>query len=205
MSYGLPPSTNVNRQISKDRIIEKAELSGKDRSLFESTVHRVFISNEISPKTVNIPPGNDVKSIFVLKVELRENECDDRIISALFRAIDQKMILILESGIRCRPIVFRKIQIDKGWMFTDDISIVLSGLDLDDVWFDMISAIGDLGFRPGDDIDSLIDLHAKKKVLSAKIERLERSISSDSQPRRQREMYAELKSLKKELEELERR
>lgn len=67
MSFGLPQSTEVSRQLPKKAIIEKFGLVGKERTRFDSTIHRIIISNEISPRTVNILEGKDVKSIFVLK------------------------------------------------------------------------------------------------------------------------------------------
>lgn len=50
-------------------------------------IHRITIANEISPRTVNIPPG-DIGNIFILRAELKEETCDARILSMLFGLID---------------------------------------------------------------------------------------------------------------------
>ena len=46
MSFGLPASTEVSRQLPKKAIIEKFGLTGKERTRFDSTIHRIIITNE---------------------------------------------------------------------------------------------------------------------------------------------------------------
>ena len=193
MSFGLPPSTEVSRQLPKKAIIERFALSGKERAKFDSTIHRIKILNEVSPRTVNIPEGKDVKSIFVLKVELQDEDYDEKVISLLFRLIEQNMVLVLESGARYRPIVFREVLIQGDW--TQDLDLHLNGLDMDDVWEDLIKQVGNIVVVEGNDLDSQIAIDEECRKLDSQIEKLRKKMSSEKQPRRKRELYSQLKEL----------
>lgn len=193
MSFGLPASTEVSRQLPKKTIVERFGLSGKERIRFDSTIHRIIITNEISPRTVNIPEGKDVKSIFVLKVELQDEDYDEKVISLLFKLIEQNMVLVLESGIRCRPIVFREVLIQGEW--TQELDLHLNGLDMDDVWEDLIEQIGNIVVVEGNDLDSQIAIVEECRKLDSQIEKLRKKMFSEKQPRRKRELYSELKEL----------
>ena len=69
--YGLPQSTEVNRVLPKNKVVEKFGLTGKDRSMFETKIHRIVISNEVSGRTTNLTVG-DITGFFILRVELSE-------------------------------------------------------------------------------------------------------------------------------------
>lgn len=193
MSFGLPQSTEISRQLPKKAIIEKFGLTGKERTRFDSTIHRIIITNEISPRTVNIPEGKDVKSIFVLKVELQDEGYDEKVISLLFRLIEQNMVLVLESGIRCRPIAFREVLIQGEW--TQNLDLDLNGLDMDDVWEDLIKQVGNIVVEEGNDLDSQIAIDEEFRKRDLEIKRLEKKMASEKQPRRKRELYSQLKEL----------
>ena len=197
MSFGLPPSTEVSRQLPKKVIFEKFGLSGKERIRFDSTIHRITISNEISPKTVNIPEGKDVKSVFVLKVELQDEDYDEKVISLLFKLIEQNVILVLESGIRYRPIVFREVLIQGEW--TQDLDLHLNGLDMDGVWEDLIKQIGNIVVLDGNDLDSQIIINEECRKRDLEIKRLEKKMASEKQPRRKRELYEQIRKLNDQL------
>lgn len=194
MSFGLPQSTDVSRQLPKKAIIEKFGLTGKERTRFDSTIHRIIISNEISPRTVNIHEGKDVKSIFILKVELQDEDYDQKVVSLLFRLIEQNMILVLEYGIKCRPIVFREVLIQGEW--TQDLELHLNGLDMDDVWEDLIKQVGNIIVEEGNDLNSQIALDEECRKRDLEIKRLEKKMASEKQPRRKRELYDQIKQLK---------
>ena len=193
MSFGLPPSTEVSRQLPKKAIIERFGLSGKERTKFDSTIHRITISNEVSPRTVNIPEGKDVKSIFILKVELQDEDYDEKVISLLLRLIEQNMVLVLESGAGYRPLAFREVLIQGDW--TQDLDLHLNGLDMDDVWEDLIKQVGNIVVEEGNDLDSQIAIDEECRKLDSQIEKLRKKMSSEKQPRRKRELYSQLKEL----------
>ena len=103
------------------------------------------------------------------------------------------MVLVLESGARYRPIVFREVLIQGDW--TQDLDLHLNGLDMDDVWEDLIKQVGNIVVVEGNDLDSQIAIDEECRKLDSQIEKLRKKMSSEKQPRRKRELYSQLKEL----------
>lgn len=106
----------------------------------------------------------------------------------LFRLLEQNTVLILKSGIRCRPIVFREVLIQREW--TQDLNLHLNGLDVEDVWEDLIRQVGNIVVEEGNDLDSQIAIDKKYRKLDSQIEKLREKMSSGKQPRRKRKLYS---------------
>lgn len=197
MSFGLPPSTEINNIISKKAIIEKFSLSGQERTRFDSSIHRIVISNEISPRTVNIPPG-DIKGIFILRAELREEDCDPRVLSMLFDLIDQRMVIVLQCGIRCKPTVFNDILIEGEWMLQSDFSLTLEGLELDNVWENLVIQIGHIEMEEGNSLSDQISKNERRKAKEVQIAQLTKKMMSEKQPKKKRELFEQIQSIRNE-------
>ena len=75
--HGLPSSTEIKKLVHKKLLYAKfpKELCGERRKQFDDDIGRIVVTNEISPVSVNIKEGEQVKSIFVLQsLELRPIE-----------------------------------------------------------------------------------------------------------------------------------
>ena len=197
MSFGLPHSTEINSIISKKTIIDKFSLSGQERTRFDSSIHKIVISNEISPRTVNISSGN-IKSIFILRAELREENCDPRVLSMLFNLINQRMIIVLQCGIRCKPVVFNDILIEGNWMLQSDLSLKLEGLDLDDIWKNLVIQIGNIKIEDGLCLSDQIRKNEEYKVAEVRIVELQKKMAAEKQPRKKKELFEQINKLKRD-------
>lgn len=195
MSFGLPPSTEINKVIPKKTMIEKFSLSGQERTRFESSIHRITITNEVSPRTVNIPSG-DIKRIFILKVELREEDYDTRVISMLFKLIDQRMVLVLQCGIRCRPVVFNDVLIEGEWMIQSDFSLTLEGLDVDDIWNNFLMQVGHIEIEGELGISDIIRMNEERKAKEVRIVQLTKRMMSEKQPQKKRELFEQIATIR---------
>lgn len=87
--HGLPSSTEIKKLVHKKLLYAKfpKELCGERRKQFDDDIGRIVVTNEISPVSVNIKEGEQVKSIFVLQVELKTKAYNERnivLISKLF-------------------------------------------------------------------------------------------------------------------------
>lgn len=67
--HGLPSSTEIKKLVHKKLLYAKfpKELCGERRKQFDDDIGRIVVTNEISPVSVNIKEGEQVKSIFVLQ------------------------------------------------------------------------------------------------------------------------------------------
>lgn len=82
------------------------------------------------------------------------------------------------------------------WQSLDCVSIPLDGLTLDAVWQNIVAFVGGLEIAEGNSLTEQIRIDEERARLIRKIESLERLMRFTSQPRRQREIYSEIKKLK---------
>lgn len=72
----------------------------------------------------------------------------------------------------------------------------IDGLILDAVWHNIVTLFGELEVADGNSLTEQIRVDEERARLIRQIESLERLMRSTSQPRRQRELYKQIKELK---------
>ena len=193
--YGLPESTVVNGIIPKKNIVYKFGLIGKDKTRFESSIHRITISHEISARTVNLIAG-DISGFFILRVELYNELYDKGLVTSLFEFIPQNMVIVLECGPRCRPVVFQEVFVEGQWSLRDDFSLRIEGINLDHVWQNMIVQVGNIIIDEGNDLQTQIRVDDEWKRREAEIAKLEKKLALEKQPRKKKEIFDRIRELK---------
>lgn len=93
---GLPKSTELKKQLPKNAIYIKFNMSTAAKEKFDADVKRIVIVNEISPTTTTVPKGELVEAIFVLLVSLKRENFNVKNIELIPKLIHQNMLLILE-------------------------------------------------------------------------------------------------------------
>lgn len=197
--YGLPESTEVKRALPKAQLYKKFELKQSQRDAFDNDVAKMEIVNFISPQTVPaINEGEEVKAIFVVEVELKKKEYDPKNIVFISKLIPQKIIFILKYNEVSQLAIFHSKLFTTGWQ-RDESNFPLRGLNLDMVWNSLVSFIGEVKIKEGNTLNEQIKLDEERNKILKQIQMLEKQMRSTVQPRRQREIYAEIKNLKMSL------
>ena len=196
--YGLPASTELQHkiQLSKERTISFFKLAGKERECFDSNIHKVIISHEISPKTVNIPSGNRIQSIYLIEIYLKDDYFDRKIIDVLER-MNQAIVYLLKFENKCKLVLFEKIQFETEWAYDEKLNINIKGFDLDEVWDNLVRFIGNL--RDSAPVEEQIDILIHNSKIQKRIDALQNQITKEKQTHKISEYYDEIQKLKEEL------
>ena len=198
--YGLPHTTEIRKQLPKKAIYAKFELKPAQRDGFDADVSRIDIVAVISPTTVPaFAAGDNVKEFYVLDVQLKKKDYDEKNIAMLSKLIPQNILFSLQYEDETQLAVYHTKLIKSDWKSTADIEIRLSGLNLDTVWENIIKDIGEIHVREGKTLTEQIQEDERLRVLKRQIEELERKCRTEKQPRRRLELYEKLTSLKKQL------
>lgn len=193
----LSPTTEVKRPLPKAQLFKRFDWSASQRERFDAEVSRLDFVNWISPQTVPaIAVGNEVKEIFVVEVQLKSREFDTKAITLLAKSIPQRIVYVLRYEEDAVLAVFHSKLFASSWKATDDFTLPLTGLNLDCVWENIVSSIGDFSIDEDKSLSEQIKIDEERDKLLRQIETLERQMRSTTQPRRQREIYAEIKKLK---------
>ena len=201
---GLPSSTEIRKLVHKKMLYAKfpTELSGEKRKQFDDDIGRIIITNEISPVSVNIKEGEQVKSIFVLQVELKNKAYNERNIVLISKLFGQHLLIVLKYADEVQFATYQTRLLHSEWMEVDNACVKLSGLDLDAVWENLVTKVSGIVVTDEHSLDEQIVIEQEKVKLLKQIEELDRKARKETQAKKKFEMFQRLKEYRKRLEEM---
>ena len=201
---GLPSSTEIRKPVHKKILYAKfpIELSGEKRKQFDDDIGRIIITNEISPVSVNIKEGEQVKSIFVLQVELKNKAYNERNIVLIAKLFGQHLLIVLKYADEVQFAIYQTRLLHSEWMEVDNACVKLSGLDLDAVWENLFTQISGIVVTDNHTLDEQIIIEQEKVKLLKQIEELDRKARKETQAKKKFEMFQRLKEYQKRLREM---
>ncbi len=199
---GLPKATELSRQLPKKAIYAKFSMNTAAKERFDADISRITIVNEVSPATVAIAAGEEVKSFYVLLIALKRKDYDERVIGQLSRLIEQNMLFVLECADEARLAVYYNKVMSTSWSAKEDLSVSLKGLDLDAVWQNIIVQIGDVQIEQGKTLEEQLAIDEKRTKLLKEIDKLEKLARAEKQPKKKFELVQRENELKQRLEGL---
>ena len=201
---GLPSSTEIRKLVHKKMLYAKfpTELSGEKRKQFDDDIGRIIITNEISPVSVNIKEGEQVKSIFVLQVELKNKAYNERNIVLIAKLFGQHLLIVLKYADEVQFAIYQTRLLHSEWMEVDNACVKLSGLDLDAVWENLVTKVSGIVVTDEHSLDEQIVIEQEKVKLLKQIEELDRKARKETQAKKKFEMFQRLKEYQKRLREM---
>lgn len=195
---GLPLSTEINKPLSKTVVFAKFALTAKQREHFDADISRMTLVNVVSPHTVPVlAEGSEVKFFYVLSVQLKRKDYDTKNITMLARLIPQHLLFILQCNDEYRLAVFHERLFVSVWSsLCETMPLPLQGFDLDKVWTNLVTHIGDFSLQGENTLKKQIQQNETQAKLQKQIEALEKKCRAERQPRRKMELFEELKKLK---------
>ena len=202
--YGLPQTTEVRKQLPKKAIYAKFDLKPSQRESFDADIARIDIVAVISPSTVPaIAEGKEVKEIYLLALQMKRKEYDSKNIVLLTKLIPQKMVLALHYNdeVQTQFAIYHTKLITSAWQLTthNSLLITIKGLNLDTVWENIVTHIGQIEVEEGNTLAEQIASNDQRAKVLAQIATLERKMANEKQPRRKREHFEQIKKLKSQI------
>ena len=191
---GLPPSTDIRKQIPKDAFFSTKKITGKDRASFDSEVHSMVIKSLISPESVNLPEGKDVKAIYVMEIQLNQPFLSPSNIKLLSK-LGHKTVYVLTFEGRCTLAAYERTPFLSSPKKIGDVSLSLSGLDLDEVWENIVRSISS-ALSEQLSFNEAIDEYLRVTDLNRRIDALEKKLAKSKQNHEQRDLFAQINELK---------
>ena len=202
--YGLPQTTEVRKQLPKKAIYAKIDLKPSQRESFDADIARIDIVAVISPSTVPaIAEGKEVKEIYLLALQMKRKEYDSKNIVLLTKLIPQKIVFALQFEEQTQFAIYHTKLITSAWQLTTHSSqlIAIKGLNLDTVWENIVTHIGQIEVEEGNTLAEQIANNDQRAKLLAQIATLERKMANEKQPRRKREYFEQIKKLKSQIKQ----
>ena len=197
---GLPRATEIKKIITKKKVYEHfgMEMSADRRKSFDGDIARITVMNEVSPVSVNLAAGDEVKAFFVVLVQLRQKEFDRQNIAFIAKMFGQKLLIVLEYEEQQRLAIWQMKLMMGEWTSPDSLHIELTGLDLDTVWAHAVAGIAGIELQRGGTLNEQIALQEKREKLKKEIAKLEKLAWAEKQPKKKFELVQKVKQLREE-------
>lgn len=203
--FDLPKTSEIRKPLHKKLIYEKyaAELTGNKKDRFDADISRMIITNEISEASVNIKATEEISAIFVLRVELKRKEYDDKNIIMISKLFGQKLLIVLHYENVYQLAIYETRLLKADWKNEEEISLRLNGLDLGSVWDNFVTQVSGINVQDGNTLVEQINVEAEKEKLRKQIADLEIKARKEVQSKKKFAIFNQIKNYKNMLKKLE--
>lgn len=198
--FQLPPATAINKPLYKKAVFEKFNLKAAERDRFDADISRMALVARISTATVPaLTKGEEIEGFYVLQVALKRKDYDTKNIFMLQKLIPQKMVFAMQYEEQTQFCIYHTRLQQSEWRPTNEATIPLQGLTLDDVWNNIVATIGGLDAQAEESIEEQIIHREQQEKLLRQIESLEKQCRTEKQTRKKYELHQQITKLKVKL------
>lgn len=213
----FPKTTEFNRRIPKQKFYSHLSVSPQIRKIFVEQISAINWTNKLAPTTLNIKSGEHVTEIEVFHLMLNQKSLDERVLQLIDKEIPYHILFELEyegqaqvwigykEESQAKAEVFKVNRYyHTDWMTKDKIHLELDGLNMDALYDGFIKQIAgaNLTINETESVGVAILRTEEKEKLEKQISTLEKRLYREKQFNRQVQLHAELKIIRKNLEEL---
>ena len=199
---GLPESTVLRKIIPKKAFFAKFAMNTAEQREFDNAIKQLAIVNEISSRTIPaLSSRPEDKAIYVLAVQLKQAICDEKLILKLLKLIDQRLILALSYEDKLQLALFHNKLIMDELKPASEKRLYLQGLTINDVWDNLALSLAKIEAKEGQSAQEAIAKDMERASLLKEIEKLEKKMWSERQPKKKLELREQIIVLKQKLEE----
>lgn len=197
--FDLPKTSEIRKPLHKKLIYEKyaAELAGNKKDKFDADISRMIITNEISEASVNIKATEEISAIFVLQVELKRKEYDDKNIVMISKLFGQKLLIVLHYENVYQLAIYETRLLKSDWK--NEVSLKLNGLDLGSIWDNFVTQVSGIDVQDGNTLEEQINVEVEKEKLQKQIADLELKARKEVQSKKKFEMVQRMQRYKERL------
>ena len=201
----LPQSTAIKPEkiIFKKNLYQAfpKELSGKNKDKFNQDIKKIVITNELSERSLNISATEDLRAIYVVRVELKNKNYEESNIQLIAKLLRQNVILLLTYKDEIKLYLYETKLLSSDW-FSESYKLDIQGIDLKSVWENFVTQITNIEIESGNTLQEQLELEEEKARLKKLIEVTEIKARKERQAKKRFELFKEIERYKKKLEEL---
>ena len=214
---GLPKSTEFSRRIPKQKFYENLTVSPALKRVFVEQIKVIWWRNKIAVATMNLAAGEAVTEIEVFEICLSAPQLDEAVLRQIDKEIPYHILFLLEYEGKYQAWTAYKEAAGSGtsafkvgsyyhtdWMKEAALPLKSDGLNTDKVYENFIRQIAGeaLTSGTGETLKESVERDTRRQELQKQIVALQVKVHRERQLNKQVQLNAELKRLKKELEEL---
>lgn len=211
----LPQSTEVNKNIAKNKFYEKADISSTLKENFVNDIEKIVWANKLSSKTLNISGSDNFKELEVFHIKLKTAKFNPKILEAIDKAIPYYILFVLEYEEKYQIWLGYK---EKSANSTNKANIIryfnsewskepilaLQGNKLESIYENFLSQLSDgmIDVVSEKDIKEKVKQTIETEKIEKQIEKLTAKMNAEKQFNRQIEIKSQIKQLQQQIKDL---
>ena len=214
---GLPKSTEFNKRIPKQKFYENLSVTPALKRVFIDQIKVIYWRNKVAATTMNLAAGDIVTEVEVFEVKLATPQLDISVLRQIDKEIPYHIVFLLEYDGKYQAWTAYKESAASGnnafkvgtyyhteWLPESEIPLKVDGLSIDKVYENFVRQIAGDALQ-GESAESLkesVERDARRQELQKQITALQAKVRKEKQLNKQVQLNADLKRMRKELEEL---
>ncbi|MUP48577.1 DUF4391 domain-containing protein [Veillonellaceae bacterium M2-8] len=216
---GLPKSTEFNRRIPKQKFYENISVSPTLKRVFIEQIKVIYWRNKVTATTMNLAAGDTVTELEVFEVKLNGQQLDESVLRQIDKEIPYHILFLLEYDGKYQAWTVYKEAAAFGsnafkvgtyyhtdWLPETELPLKVEGLSVDKVYENFVRQIAGDALRSEEgkteSLKESVERDNRRQELEKQVAALQTKVRKEKQLNKQVRLNAELKKLKKELEEL---
>ena len=216
---GLPKSTEFNRRIPKQKFYENISVSPTLKRVFIDRIKVIYWRNKVAATTMNLAAGATVTELEVFEIKLNGQQLDESVLRQIDKEIPYHILFLLEYEGKYQAWTAYKEAAASGtnafkvgtyyhtdWFPEDELPLKVEGLSIDKVYENFVRQIAGDALRSEtgktESLKESVERDNRRQELEKQIAALQTKVRKEKQLNKQVQLNAELKKLKKELEDL---
>lgn len=216
MLFLYPPQARVGKNLPKNKIYQHAQVSASLRRKIIDQIAHITWEYKLSPETINLLGSPTVPEIEIFVVELKGSEFSADVIRCIDNAIPFPAIYEVVAGNRTRVVAAHKrpseadsskwvtaTYFETDWYPNSAERIPLfPSIDLGKLYEQMLAAMMPIERRRDEAFPSTVARAGEIRRLEREADKLNSKLNKEKQFNRKVEINAELREIKREIEEL---
>ena len=214
---GLPKSTEFNKRIPKQKFYENLSVTPALKRVFIDQIKVIYWRNKVALTTMNLAAGDTVTEVEVFEVKLAAPQLDISVLRQIDKEIPYHIVFLLEYNGKYQAWTAYKETAASGnnafkvgtyyhteWLPESELPLKIDGLSVDKVYENFVRQIAGDALQ-GESAESLkesVERDARRQELQKQITALQAKVRKEKQLNKQVQLNADLKRMRKELEEL---
>ena len=214
---GLPKSTEFNKRIPKQKFYENLSVTPALKRVFIDQIKVIYWRNKVATTTMNLAAGDTVTEVEVFEVKLTAPQLDISVLRQIDKEIPYHIVFLLEYDGKYQAWTAYKEAAASGnnafkvgtyyhteWLLESGLPLKVDGLSIDNVYENFVRQIAGDALQ-GESAESLkesVERDARRQELQKQITALQAKVRKEKQLNKQVQLNADLKRMRKELEEL---
>ena len=210
MLAGFSPKAQVNIKVPKKSFYENLTVNTANKRIFVDQISAIWWRYKLTADTLAVAPSEMIDEIEIFEIELTTKNFDSSILRLIDRGIPYHTLFILTyEGESQLWITYKEKtgpdNLSVGNYYhtvfipSENLNLNADGLSLDDIYAALFYQISGIQKNLSKPLKDVIIEHEQQLKLEREIDRLEKQLKRETQPKKKFELHQQIQSMKKEL------